>query len=142
ERAGSTGEAFHMATYGLYRESGPRRRKTMVHVLQILGCVAVGPTTDDALAATPEAIRAYLRFLDRCGEKVDLDAPIETQIVEHITEGIWLGNGSPYILYGPDLEPVTDAEMQTFVGRHLRLREELATWAESLSDEALDAVPA
>ena len=55
-------------TYALYLESGPQRRKTMVHALDLLGCVAVGPTTDAALAATPAAIRAYLRFLARHGE--------------------------------------------------------------------------
>lgn len=56
-----------MTTYGLYLESDPRRRKTMVHVLDLLGCVAVGPTTDDAPAATPDAIRAFLGTLRREG---------------------------------------------------------------------------
>ena len=45
-----------MTTYALYLESGPRRRKTMVHALDLLGCVAVGPTTEDALAATPDEV--------------------------------------------------------------------------------------
>ena len=74
-----------MTTYDLYLESGPRRRKTMVHVLDLLGCVAVGPTTDDAIAATPEAIRAYRRFLCRHGEDIDPDAPFDTRVAEHIT---------------------------------------------------------
>lgn len=41
-----------MTTYDLYPESAPGRRKTMVHVLALLGCVAVGPTSEEALAAT------------------------------------------------------------------------------------------
>ncbi len=56
-----------MTTYDLYRESGPLRRKTMVHVLDLPGCVAVGPTTEEAIAATSEAIRTYRRFLRRHG---------------------------------------------------------------------------
>lgn len=131
-----------MSTYALYLESGPRRRKTMVHVLDLLGCVAVGPTTEDALAATPDAIRAYRRFLRRHGEATDAEAPIETRVVEHITEGDWLGNGSPYLVFGPDLEPVTDAEIETFLGRFHGLREELAAWAATQSDAQLDVSPA
>jgi predicted RNase H-like HicB family nuclease len=127
--------------FDLYLESGPRRRKTMVHVLDLLGCVAVGPTTEDALAATPEAIRAYRRFLGRHGEAVDPDAPVETRIVEHVTEGEWLGNGSPYLVFAPDLEPLTAAEIETFLGRFHGLREELAAWAETRTDADLDAAP-
>ncbi|MGZ3598862.1 MAG: hypothetical protein ACXWQ5_04025 [Ktedonobacterales bacterium] len=128
-------------TYGLYLESGPKRRKTMVHVLDLLGCVAVGPTTDEALAATPDAIRAFLRFLRRNGEAVDLDTPFETRIVEHITEGGWLGNGSPYITFGPDLEPLSDEEIETHLRRYCWMREELAAWAAMQSDAQLDAPP-
>lgn len=130
-----------MTLHDLYLESGPRRRKTMVHVLDLLGCVAVGPTTEEALAATPAAIRAYRRFLRRHGEAIDLDAPVETRIVTHVTEGEWLGNGSPYLIFAPDLEPVTAAEIETFLGRFHGLREELASWAETRSDADLDAAP-
>ena len=91
-----------MTEYHLYLESGPKRRKTMVHVLDLLGCMANGPTTEAALKATPESISAYLRFLKRLGEKADADAAFTTAIEEHITEGDWLGNGSPYVTYGPD----------------------------------------
>ena len=76
-----------MTVYGLYLESGPLHRKTMVHVLDLLGCVAVGPTTEDALAATPDAIHAYRRFLGRHGEPVVPDALFDTHVVEHITQG-------------------------------------------------------
>ena len=130
-----------MTTYDLYLESGPLHRKTMVHVLDLLGCVAVGPTTEDALAATPDAIRAYRRFLGRHGEPVAPDAPFETQVAEHITQGDWLGNGSPYLVFGPDLQPVTGAEVETFLNRHHWLREELATWAATQTGEQLDAPP-
>lgn len=131
-----------MASYGLSLESGPRRRKTMVHVLDLLGCVAVGPTTEDALAATPAAIRSYLRFLRRHGEPVDPNAPCETRVVEHITEGEWLGNGSPYLVFGPDLEPITGEEIETYLERFQWLRTDLAQWAANQTTEQLDAPPA
>ncbi len=130
-----------MTTYGLYLESGPKRRKTMVHVLDLLGCVAVGPTTDDALAATPDAIRAYLRFLRRHGQDVDPDAAFETCVAEHVMEGGWLGNGSPYLMFGPDYEPVPDDELEMLLDRCRWLCGELADWAETQSDAQLDAHP-
>jgi hypothetical protein len=67
------------------------------------------------------------------------DAGFVTRVEEHVTEGIWLGNGSPYVSYGPDLEPVSEAELTTFTNRLLRLRGELADWAEARDASALDA---
>jgi uncharacterized damage-inducible protein DinB/predicted RNase H-like HicB family nuclease len=130
-----------MHVYPLYLESGPRRRKTMVHVFDPLGCVAVGPTTEAALAVTPDAIRAYRRFLQRQGERLDPDAAFEVQVAEHITEGEWLGNGSPYVTFGPDLEPVTEAEVGTYLRWFGWLREALAGWAAGLTAKHLDQQP-
>jgi len=128
-----------MTTYDLYLESGPRQKKAMVHVIDLLGCVAVGPTTAAAVAATPEAIAAYRRFLTRHGDPVDPEATVTTRIVEHITEGGFLGNGSPYIVFQPDYEPLTDREIDIFLGRVHWLRDELATWAATRSEAQLDA---
>jgi predicted RNase H-like HicB family nuclease len=112
----------------------------MVHVPELLGCVVTGPTTEETLAATPEAIRAYRRFLRRHGEAIDPEAPFETRVAEHITEGDWIGNGSPYLMFAPDWEPVTEAELEAALARFGWLREELSVWAE-LPDAALDAAP-
>lgn len=130
-------------TYDLYLESGPRYRTTMVHVLdpELLGCVAVGPTTAAALAATPEAIRAFGRFLHRHGELVDTNEPFQTQVAEHITEGEMLGSGSPYLLFGPDLAPLSETEIDSFLRRSRALRGELADWTATQTDELLDALP-
>jgi predicted RNase H-like HicB family nuclease len=130
-----------MTEYRLYLESGPKRRTTMVHVPQLLGCMANGPTTEEALDATPEAIRAFLGFLKETGEEVDAEGLFTTTIVEHVTEGIWLGNGSPYVTYAPDLEPVSDAEVNLLANRYQHLRERLAGWAETQTDAALDTSP-
>lgn len=131
-----------MPEYALYLESGPQRRKTMVHVPALLGCIANGATTEEALQATPDAILAYLRFLRRAGEEADPAGPVSTRIAEHVTEGQWLGNGSPYVTYGPDLEPVAAEEMPLLINRLLRLREEIAGWADTLDGAARDATVA
>lgn len=130
-----------MSTFDLYLESGPKRRKTMVHILALLGCVATGPTTDEAVAATPAAIRAYLRLLHRQGEPVDPDAPFSTRVAEHITGGDWQGNGSPYLTFDFDLEPVTADEVEIYLARLRAMRETFACWIEAQQPDDLDRVP-
>ncbi|MHB8377598.1 MAG: DinB family protein [Dehalococcoidia bacterium] len=130
-----------MKDYGLYLESGPRRKKTMVHVLDLPGCVATGATTEAALDATPDAVRAYLRFLHRHGERVNPDGAFRTHVAEHITEGMWLGQGSPYLVFAPDLEPVSEQELETDLRRFHWMRETLAGWAEHRTPKQLDAAP-
>lgn len=130
-----------MTRYALYVESGPRRKKTMVHVPALLGCIATGPTTEEALAATPEAVQEFLRFLEGHGEPVSPDDSIETDVAQHITEGDWLGNGSPYLVFESDLEPVSDEETALHLRRFRWMREDLAAWVRTQSDEQLDAEP-
>jgi predicted RNase H-like HicB family nuclease len=127
--------------YALYLESGPRRQKTMVHVLDLLGCVAIGPTTEAAIEAAPDAIRAYLGFLRRHGERVNPNARFATRIAQHVTEGQWLGNGSPSVVFAPDLEPLDAKEIERLLARFRWLREELAGWAASCTERQLDAAP-
>jgi uncharacterized damage-inducible protein DinB len=127
--------------FGLYLESGPRRRKTMVHVLDLLGCVAVGPTTEEGVAAAPLAIRQFSAFVRRAGEQAPDPDPVEIRIVEHITEGTWLGNGSPYIMFGPDFEPVTQPLLDRYLNRFAAMRGAVTDWAEAQSAASLDADP-
>lgn len=128
-------------TYALYLESDPRRQKTMVHVLDLLGCVAKGPTTEVALGATPDAIRAYLRFLTRHGAPVDPSARFETRVEEHITDGQWLGNGDPVLVFGPDRAPLTVEEAETLIQRLTWTRAAMLTLVAGLSAEQLAAQP-
>ena len=131
-----------MKTYALYLESGPKHMTTMVHVPELLGCIANGPTTDEAIAATPDAIRMYLRFLKRCGERVEPKAEFKTKVVEHLdAAGQWLGNGSPYANFASDLEPVSAKELEVLLGRLHGMREALASWVESASKKELDFTP-
>jgi predicted RNase H-like HicB family nuclease len=127
-------------TYRLYLESGPKHMKTMVHVPELLGCIATGPTSDDAVAASPDAIRQFLGFIAARGEKADPRAGFKTKVVEHLDEANrWLGNGSPYATYPPDLEPIAAKELELLLRRFSAMREALATWAESAPKKALDA---
>ncbi len=138
-----------MTVYKLYLESGHRRKKTMVHVLDLLGCIATGPTTEQALESTPGAILAFQRFLrrhelplDDGGEvKVEIDVPMETQVAEHITEGIWLGNGDPSIVFQPDLEPLTPEAGELYIQRLEAMRKELAGLVGGLSQDQMEAKP-
>ena len=130
-----------MTLYQLYLESGPRRKKTMVHVLVLLGCIATGPTTEEALERTPKAIGDYLRFLQRHGTVVDMDANVRTQVAEHITEGIWLGNGDPSIVFQPDLEPLIAEDAEEFFKRMEWMRSEVIDMVGGLSEEQLEEKP-
>ena len=128
-------------TYELYVESGPKRRKTMVHVPQLLGCVATGPTTEAALEATPDAIRQYLRFLQRHGESAKLETEFETAVVQHVTEGDWLGNGSPYLVFDWDLQPATEDDVESALKHFAWVRHDFASWVQKQSGDALEAAP-
>jgi len=129
------------AEYALYLESGPRMRTTMVHVLDLLGCIANGPTTEAALEATPSEIRHYLRFLQRHGERVDSDAPFETSIVEHVTKGSDPRFGNPARGFAPDFEELTRDALQVHMARLAGLGEDLSAIARKLSPEQVTAQP-
>jgi predicted RNase H-like HicB family nuclease len=129
-------------TYDLFLESGPRRRKTMVHVPALLGCVANGPTTEAALEATPEAIETFRRFLARLGEEIDPDEPFTVRLNGHVTEGGMLGDGSPYIHFPTDLVPITGAELDLYLRRLGGMSDVLAAWVANQTNEQLDATPA
>ncbi|MSP12540.1 MAG: hypothetical protein EXR62_06240 [Chloroflexi bacterium] len=130
-----------MTIYALYLESGPRRRKTQVHVLDLLGCVAQGPTTEEALAATPDAIRAYLRFLQRHGDAVGPEGPFSTAVVAHVIEGPWLGNGDPAPGFAPDFQPLSSADLATYLQRLAWLQADLVALLRAVPPEQLAAEP-
>ncbi len=130
-----------MTLYQLYLESGPRRKKTMVHVLSLLGCIASGPTTEEALERTPTAIEAFRRFLARHGQPLDTGS-IETEVAEHITEGVWLGNGDPSIVFPPDLEPLTEADGEHLIQRLEWMWAELVEALSPLSASQIEEKPA
>ena len=130
-------------TFRLYLESGPKRRKTMVHVLDLLGCVYVGPTTEEAIEGTPDAIRAFLRLLSDHGETVPSPRDeLSKRTAEHVTEGQWLGNGDPTVTFGPDRKAVTPAECNRYAARFAAIRQETLVATATLTDRTLRTRPA
>lgn len=126
-----------MKTYSLCLESGPKKQRTMVHVIDLLGCVAKGATTDEAIANTPDAIRAYQNFLKRHGESIE-SGKFKTKVVEHVMEGQWLGNGDPALVFQFDLKPVTPKEIGTYLQHLDWSRAEVIKLVSGLTHEQLE----
>jgi hypothetical protein len=103
--------------------------------------VAVGPTTDGAIAANPEAIRAYRGFLRHHGEAIDQEAPFDACVADQHHAGGLIGNGTAGILFGPDGEPLDGEE----IGVRLRPIEgisgKLREWASTGAAKELDEPP-
>jgi len=127
-----------VATFDLYLESGPQHKKTLLHVLDLLGCVVQADTTDEAVAAAPEAIRAYLRYLGRHGEKVDPDEKIETHLAKHNTEGLFSGQA----LWPQDLKPLAPSALARYVRWLDWSRADLLALVHGIDDKRLRAKPA
>jgi predicted RNase H-like HicB family nuclease len=131
-----------VTVYGLYLESGPQHRKTMVHILDLLGCVVRGATTEDALAATTGGIGDYLAFLRAQGERVPAARDrIETSVVIHTTEGKRLGEGDPDGGFAPDFAPLSEADARTYALRLDAMQHEFAGLLADLPARTLAAEP-
>jgi predicted RNase H-like HicB family nuclease/uncharacterized damage-inducible protein DinB len=130
-----------MKTYSLCLESGPKKQRTMVHVIDLLGCVAKGSTTDEAIANTSNAIRAYQKFLKRHGEPIDLGGEVKAKIVEHVMEGQWLGNGDPALVFQFDLKPITPKEIETYLQHLDWSRAEIIKLVSGLTHDQLEKEP-
>ena len=127
-----------MTTYALYAESGPQRKKTLVHVLDLLGCVVQADTTDEAIAAAPDTIRAFLRYLRRHGENVDPNEKIETRVAKHNTEGLFSGQAP----WPQDFKPVAPAALARYVRWLDWSRADLLALVKGIDEKGLRAKPA
>lgn len=114
----------------------------MVHVTDLLGCLANGPTTEAALEATPGEIRRFLRFLKEHGEKVDPDAKFTTRIAAHVMEGSWIGYGDPAPGFALDFEPLSKEDQELYRRWFNWLGEDIVALAAKLSPKELDRKPA
>lgn len=130
-----------MKIYDLYLESGPRRRKTMVHILDLLGCTIQGSTTEEALESAPAAIRVYLGFLQRHGAPVDPEESFSTAIAEHITQGNWLGHGDPAPGFKPDFQTLTRTNLNLYLRWLAWMREDLTSLVDSIPMPHWDLAP-
>ncbi len=124
--------------YALHLESGPQRKKTLAHILDLLGCVVQGDTNDEAVAAAPDAIRAYLRYLGRHGEKIDPNEKIETRVAEHNTEGLFSGQA----IWPQDLKPLAPAALTRYVRWLDWSRADLLALVKGIDEKGLRVKPA
>lgn len=130
-----------MTVYNLYLESGPQKKRTLVHALDLLGLNWFGATTDTALEKSRAEIQFYREWLRARGEKIENDA-IEYTVAEHFTRGEFMGHGSPSILFATDHEPLTPKKLETHL-RHLKWqREDLMHLVGDLSPKELARKPA
>ena len=128
-----------MRTYDLYLDSGPMLKKTMVQVPALSGCVARGDTTAAALDHTPDAIRAFMRFLARHGERINPGAPFATRVAEHVTNSGFPGNGVGFI--DPDRKPLSKPEIERLLACLGWIHEDIRRLTSPLSPRQLTAQP-
>ena len=129
-----------MKTYDLYLDSGPMKKKTFVHVPALLGCIARGDTTDQAVEHAPDAIRAFLTFLARGGEPVQPDAPFRVRVAEHVTDQQWPGNGGGFL--PTDAGPLSTGESDALMRRLAAIHAALRSLTGGLTARQIDAAPA
>lgn len=127
-----------MHVFPLHLESGPKHRRTMAHLLDLPGCVIAAPTTDDAVAVAPAVAAAYLQFLRRHGDDVDLDATIETPVELHVIARGRIGYGDPAEGFPADFLPIDQGTVDRTRERHRWMHEDIVALAsESPMDDLL-----
>lgn len=125
-------------SYSLYLESGPQRKTTYVHVLEPFGCTWMAATSEAAVERAPGEIRAYLRFLQRAGEAVDLGGEPVVEVAEHrILRGAFLSNAD----FPVDFAPCSRANATVGLRRFVALTGETLALVAGLPRPDLDAIP-
>lgn len=128
-----------MRIYDLFLDSGPMMKKTMVQVPALPGCVARGDTTAAALDHTPDAIRAFTRFLARHGERINPDATFTTRVAEHVTNSGFPGNGIGFI--NPDRKPLSKLEIERLLACLAWIHKDIRRLTSPLSPKQLTTQP-
>jgi len=90
------------------------------------------------VSATPDAIRAYLRYLKRHEEKVDPSEKVETRVAEHNTAGVFPGQA----IFPPDLRPLAPRDLARYLRWLEWSREDLLGLVKGIDDRRLRAKPA
>lgn len=127
---------FHRFPVGLEEGLGD---VALVHALTLSGCVAAGATRDEALAAFPGVLSAWLRFPGATGEAIPpADAEIEITVDEWVRTGADIAAGESRACFEADLLPLTDAKIDTGLRRLGALRGPLLTRVRRLPDAELE----
>jgi predicted RNase H-like HicB family nuclease len=125
-------------TYDLYLDSGPMKKKTYVHVPQLMGCIARGDTSDAAVENSPGAIRTFLAFCARFGEALDPSSDVRVRVAEHITTNQWPGNGGGFL--PTDAKPLMPREGDALMARLAAIHAGLRHITKELTPKQLDAI--
>lgn len=84
----------------------------LVHSLSVPGCVVSGPSRDEALAAFPPTLFAWLTFLEEGGNPVPPpDAELEIAVDEWVQTEARIAAGESYALFEHDRPPLADPEV-------------------------------
>ncbi len=131
-----------MPDYALYLECGPQQKKTMVHVLELLGCISKGATMQSAMAETPPAIRKFHEFEARHSSQASPIEPITFHVAEHVTKGPWLGYGDPVSGFTPDFAALSSADLHVYLQRLRWMEEDILCTIAEIPLEKRTAIPA
>ena len=126
-----------MTDYALYLASGPQKRTTFVHAPGLLGCAYQRPTTEGAMGAAQDEIRAFRAFLSLHGGDVDRGGEFTVSVAEHDTSGRFPGSGG----MATDVEPCSEEECQGLVARLEWIRDATFALVDHLSAEEMTAAP-
>jgi len=131
-----------MARYRLNLEVG-RDGSCMAHVVELPGCLAIGATREEAVAAAPEAIARHLAWLRQHGEAVAEGEDVEVEVEETVPVG---GNfpgapGDQVAFFASDRERVSDEDIERALGWAEHCRRDLLNLFEDVPREALDWRP-
>jgi len=121
----------------------------MGHFLEETGCIWISPAREGAAASAAGEIVEFYSWLRRHGEhsapasqaQVSADVEVEVQIVEAQEVGSFGQSGAAVGFFGPDREPVTQADILTAVRRLGYARRDLLEAVAGLPEEALDWRP-
>lgn len=127
-----------LATFRVGLEEGPGGA-TLVHALSLPGCVAGGSTQEEALAAFPGILAAWLNVLERAGEPVPpKDAELQIAVDEWVTTDADVEAGESNACFDADLAPLSAADISRELRRLGDLRGLLLREVKRVPDAELD----
>ncbi|KAF0109893.1 MAG: hypothetical protein FD147_2015 [Chloroflexi bacterium] len=117
-------------------------KTTMVYVPALLGCIARGTTTEEALRNTRKAITTFLTYLGSHDEDIDVVSPFELTIAAHVIDGPWIGYGDPTPGFVVDFEPLTTSDHRRYISHLGFIQGDLLKIAQTLPmSELIDNPP-
>ncbi len=114
---------------------------TLVHSINLPGCVAGGASQEEALANFQAVLSQWLTTLGTIGERLPpRDAELQITVDEWHLSAANVADGESEVLLDADREPLSETEMIALLHRLGDLRGHLLARVRRLPDEALDAV--